>query len=197
MILLGAFITQKSLFCVIWKLHKTPRPSSTNGSAIASSPVDPVFPFPYPSTQHIPKQTTPTPDIIFPLTDSRSHKHALAHINQQDNGSQISEPRSESFPFKLSCRCGQSGDATKIDSHLAKVQCIFCNQWSHVACQTDGRADPSTLIEDFICDSCQGPRYVMTVSISLINSYWHDLITDTTVKPCIVNQVGLQEGRKH
>ena len=152
-------------------VSEAPELSSTNGSAIASSPVDPVFPFPYPSTQHIPKQTTPTPDIIFPLTDSRSRKHALARINQQDNGSQISEPRSESFLFKLSCRCGQSGDATKIDSHLAKVLCIFCNQWSHVACQTDGRADPSTLIEDFICDSCQGPRYVMTVSISLITSY--------------------------
>lgn len=59
--------------------------------------------------------------------------------------------------FSLNCRCGATGDGNVLyrkDDVGGAIQCNECKDWSHIACQREGRA--SDLPEDtgFICDFC-------------------------------------------
>ena len=148
-------------FITISSTESTTSPSespilpSSNGSSSDLSPNQPTFPFPYPSLPQSSVTKVPTSEPTLPLTDPRSRKRALALINSKDSDSDISGTLPISFTFALDCRCGRLGDATIIDAHLAKILCMSCHKWSHVACQTDGRADfTSSGNGDFICDDC-------------------------------------------
>ncbi|EDR02673.1 uncharacterized protein LACBIDRAFT_332179 [Laccaria bicolor S238N-H82] len=78
----------------------------------------------------------------------------------------ISQPGSPTTPpsplsslpdseFELNCRCGIIGNGNILyhHEHEVAIQCDQCRDWSHIACQRDGRA--SNLVPDalFICDS--------------------------------------------
>jgi len=65
-----------------------------------------------------------------------------------------SPPDSE---FHLNCRCGFLGDGNKL--HRSKeegtaIQCDECKDWSHVACQRNGRASGLGEKDTFVCDLC-------------------------------------------
>lgn len=64
--------------------------------------------------------------------------------------------------FPVSCRCGLSGDGNILyrEEDGEAIQCEECREWSHLACQKDGRADKLKENEPFFCDFCD-PRYLM------------------------------------
>lgn len=51
----------------------------------------------------------------------------------------------------LSCRCGVRGSTCFEDVDQPIVECTACGDWSHVACQTSGRANSP---DNFQCDIC-------------------------------------------
>lgn len=59
--------------------------------------------------------------------------------------------------FSLNCRCGVVGDGNKyyLDNINGEaIQCNKCRDWSHIACQRDGRASSLKKKDPFICDNC-------------------------------------------
>jgi hypothetical protein len=62
-------------------------------------------------------------------------------------------PNSE---FDLNCRCGMTGNGNVVyhqeDGEV--VQCNECRDWSHIACQRDGRATNLPKNRPFFCDTC-------------------------------------------
>jgi len=71
-------------------------------------------------------------------------------------------------PFPLKCICGLYGDGNVSYDHEAGVaiQCNDCHNWSHVACQRDGRASDLAEKDHFICDFCDLERLLPSKSNS-------------------------------
>ncbi|KAF8886874.1 hypothetical protein CPB84DRAFT_1535529 [Gymnopilus junonius] len=73
---------------------------------------------------------------------------------------------SDSLPdslFGLDCRCGMVGDGNifyQPEQHGTAIQCIACDNWSHIACQRDGRASNLGNKDHFICDYCN-PTFML------------------------------------
>ena len=75
----------------------------------------------------------------------------------------ISPPSSlPNLDFSMSCRCGLSGDENILyqQEDGEAIQCEECREWSHIACQKDGRADRLKKDKPFFCDFCD-PQYLM------------------------------------
>jgi hypothetical protein len=60
----------------------------------------------------------------------------------------------EGDPFPYHCHCGAHGDGHSLSNDEPSVQCNICKNWSHVACQTDGRASNLRPKDPFHCDNC-------------------------------------------
>ena len=61
--------------------------------------------------------------------------------------------------FTVNCRCSVSGDRNVLyrtgdDSEGTAVKCEECGDWSHIACQWNGRASLLKDKDKFICDFC-------------------------------------------
>lgn len=86
--------------------------------------------------------------------ESEEDTHPPHHSSQQSAPSD-----DQSLPdslFQINCRCGLKGDGNQLyraDEGEA-VQCDECRDWSHIACQRDGRASQLGPKDSFICDIC-------------------------------------------
>jgi len=59
--------------------------------------------------------------------------------------------------FMVNCHCGVNGDGNvlyRTSDEGAAIQCDECDEWSHMACQRDGRASLLKDKDKFICDFC-------------------------------------------
>ena len=58
--------------------------------------------------------------------------------------------------FQINCRCGLKGDGNQLyrEDEGEAIQCDECRDWSHIACQCDGRAGGLCPKDSFICDIC-------------------------------------------
>jgi hypothetical protein len=75
-----------------------------------------------------------------------------------DTKTEITEAESPpDSPFKIKCRCGLEGDGNVYydENEGEAVLCTECECWSHIACQTNGRASKLRAKDAFFCDFCQ------------------------------------------
>ncbi|KAI0754058.1 hypothetical protein C8Q80DRAFT_1246645 [Daedaleopsis nitida] len=67
-------------------------------------------------------------------------------------------------PHPVRCRCGVEGDGNLMTDGLNTVRCDTCLNWSHFACQRNGRANNLAITAVFTCDECTGrdllPAYI-------------------------------------
>jgi hypothetical protein len=65
--------------------------------------------------------------------------------------------------WSLNCRCGLKGDGNILyrEDEGSTIQCNDCLDWSHVACQKDGRASQLAEGKKFICDICEGQAVLL------------------------------------
>lgn len=88
---------------------------------------------------------------------SSPNKGNLLSGNSLDSLANISN-RSE---FPINCRCGFQGDGDSPDIEDEKcIQCGTCSQWSHIACQYDGRASKLAAKARFTCHDCDISKFV-------------------------------------
>jgi PHD finger protein len=87
------------------------------------------------------------------LKPTRSDSDLINLAETSRSLSQISLPNSD---FDVNCRCGVKGDGNIVyyqeDGEV--VQCNDCKEWSHIACQKNGRASNLPKKKPFLCDSC-------------------------------------------
>ncbi|TFK32445.1 hypothetical protein BDQ12DRAFT_773402 [Crucibulum laeve] len=81
---------------------------------------------------------------------------------------EIPSTPSQSLPdslFNLNCRCGTAGDGNMLYDpkvHGEAIQCDECKDWSHIACQREGRASNLGKKDSFICDHCNVSHLLRT-----------------------------------
>ena len=114
--------------------------------------------------KHSARISTPELDIIAltdePLSPESEEEMAgpsanLEHGHTSPTASELSLPDSV---WTLNCRCGVNGDGNVLyrQEEGTTIQCSDCLEWSHVACQRDGRASSISRKRKFICDICEG-----------------------------------------
>lgn len=94
---------------------------------------------------------------------ARDNTHQDSAPEESLHSRPISPPFSlPNSDFSVSCRCGLSGDGNILyrEEDGEAIQCEECREWSHLACQKNGRADRLKKNEPFFCDFCD-PRYLM------------------------------------
>ncbi|KAF9455241.1 hypothetical protein BDZ94DRAFT_1327669, partial [Collybia nuda] len=111
-----------------------------------------------PTTEYLTQNAPISPDTS--IIDDNSLESEDETLPPNYYVAQISQRGSpESLPdslFSLNCRCGLVGDGNKLYQTIEgeAIQCNECNDWSHIACQTDGRASGLKKDEKFFCDMC-------------------------------------------
>lgn len=87
------------------------------------------------------------------MEPSRCPSSPLARSPAPPAPSSVPSQAESLFPFN--CRCGASGDGnTMTHDNGPAIQCTICDNWSHIACQRDGRASQIGKQESFTCDFC-------------------------------------------
>lgn len=63
-------------------------------------------------------------------------------------------PSSQESEYAVACRCGITGNGYDLQLEEGMVKCEECDNWSHIACQRNGRASNLRSREKFVCDHC-------------------------------------------
>ncbi|KAI4517633.1 hypothetical protein K525DRAFT_210448 [Schizophyllum commune Loenen D] len=89
----------------------------------------------------------------------------------------LSDSGSSTSTFTLSCRCGDVGDGASLERNQVFpkgniVQCDGCSNWSHLACQRDGRASWLAMSQSFFCDSCTLADITNVFASSITSKSW-------------------------
>ena len=102
-----------------------------------------------------------------PLDDMASGAQAGSPSNVAVPFPGTSIQLSQQSDFTFSCRCGFQGDGNNqlevtdpVMRDLEAVVCERCSEWSHIACQANGRIQSDTATR-FFCDTCLmiGPAF--------------------------------------
>lgn len=88
--------------------------------------------------------------LSIPLTRVAIQPSSLSE-DEQGEMPMINSMASE---FSLLCRCGVMGDGNLESETQEFIQCEQCQNWSHIACQRDGRASSLRKDARFVCDEC-------------------------------------------
>lgn len=83
--------------------------------------------------------------------------------------------------FTMNCRCGVQGDGNVLyrEEEGTAVQCDECRDWSHIACQRNGRASLLGNKDKFICDFCD--------ALTVLHPQFHEKQRESARKYVLLN----------
>ncbi|KAH7907135.1 hypothetical protein BJ138DRAFT_1215655, partial [Hygrophoropsis aurantiaca] len=99
-----------------------------------------------------------------PPSNSLFHAHSPSSSLEDEVHEPILPPSSQQSAYPIQCRCGLEGDGHDIQPDEIMLMCDDCQNWSHMACQKNGRASKLTPKQRFICDFCAPPLLSRTTT---------------------------------